>query len=102
VAIRANVSTTNLREFRAIREDIFLRVMKIINDAGTGFAFPSRTVCHTRDQGLDAERSEAAETQVRRWCSAQELPFPDFSADYARKMRATLDYPPEGSPEADK
>jgi MscS family membrane protein len=100
VAIRANVSTTKLNEFRAIREDIYLRVMKIVKDAGTGFAFPSRTVYHTRDQGLDAERSEDAEAQVRRWCSAQELPFPNFSGDFRRKLRNTLDYPPEGSPEA--
>ncbi|MGD8843590.1 MAG: mechanosensitive ion channel, partial [Gammaproteobacteria bacterium] len=100
VAIRANVSTTKFNEFRAIREDVYLRVMKIVKDAGTGFAFPSRTVYHTRDQGLDAERSEDAEAQVRRWCSAQELPFPNFSTDYRSKLRNTLDYPPEGSPEA--
>jgi MscS family membrane protein len=89
-----------MNEFRAIREDIFLRVMKIIKDAGTGFAFPSRTVYQAHDGGLDGERQEAAEAQVRAWGSAHELPFPTFTADYRREMRNTLDYPPEGSPEA--
>jgi len=100
VEIRANINTTDLNEFRAIREDIYLRIMKIVKHAGTGFAFPSRTVYHTRDDGLDGERQQEAETQVRAWCSAQELPFPTFTADYRRKMRNTLDYPPEGSPQA--
>jgi MscS family membrane protein len=74
--------------------------MKIVQDADTGFAFPSRTVYHTRDDGLDAEHQQAAEAQVRAWGSAQELPFPNFTAEYRRKTRNTLDYPPEGSPEA--
>jgi MscS family membrane protein len=100
VEIRVNINTTDPNEFRAIREDIYLHVMKIVKDAGTGFAFPSRTVYHTRDGGLDAERQQDAEAQVRAWCSAQELPFPNFTADYRKQTRNTLDYPPEGSPEA--
>jgi MscS family membrane protein len=100
VEIRVNINTMNRDEFRAIREDIFLRVMKIVKDAGTGFAFPSRTVYHTRDSGLDAGRQQAAEAKVRAWCAGQELPFPNFTADYRKKLRNTLDYPPEGSPQA--
>jgi MscS family membrane protein len=100
VEIRVNINTQDRNEFRAIREDIYLRVMKIVKDAGTGFAFPSRTVYHARDGGLDTERQQEAEAQVRSWCSAQELPFPTFTADYRKKGRNTLDYPPEGSPEA--
>jgi hypothetical protein len=42
----------------------------------------------------------ATRAQVRAWCSAQELPFPTFTADYRNKTRNTLDYPPEGAPEA--
>jgi MscS family membrane protein len=100
VEVRVNINTSTANEFRAIREDIYLRVMKIVNDAGTGFAFPSRTVYYARDGGLDTERQQEAEAQVRSWCSAQELPFPTFTADYRKKSRNTLDYPPEGSPEA--
>ena len=99
VEIRVHIGTANGAEFSAIREDIYLRVMNIVKDAGTGFAFPSRTVYHTRDDGLDAERQQDAEAQVRAWCSAQELPFPNFTADYREKTRNTLDYPPKGSPD---
>ena len=100
VEVRVNINTADPNEFRAIREDINLHFMKIVKDAGTGFAFPSRTVYHTRDEGLDGEHQQASETQVRAWCAAQELPFPTFTADYREKVRNTLDYPPEGSPEA--
>jgi len=100
VDIRVNIDTTDPTEFRTVREDIYLRMMNIVKDAGTGFAFPSRTVYHTRDEGLDAGRQQAAEAQVRAWCAAQELPFPHFTADYRKKVRNTLDYPPEGSPQA--
>jgi MscS family membrane protein len=99
VVVRARLNTTDLNEFRAIREDLLLRMMKIVKDAGAGFAFPSRTVYHTRDPGLDSERQQAAESTVRAWCSAQELPFPNFSVEYRKKVRNTLDYPPEGSPQ---
>ena len=75
--------------------------MAVVEDAGTGFAFPSSTLYIGRDGGLDTEKQEAAEKQVREWGSAQTLPFPDFSEDYRRKITDTLDYPPAGSPDAD-
>jgi len=100
VEIRVDIDTSDRVEFRAIREDILLRAMKIVRDAGTGFAFPSRTVYHSRDTGLDPGLGRDAEAQVRAWASAHQLPFPNFTAEYRRKIRNTLDYPPEGSPEA--
>ena len=100
VEIRVDIKTSNRDEYRAIQEDIYFRVMKIVKASGTGFAFPSRTVYHSRDEGLDKDLQQSAEKQVRDWCSAQELPFPNFSLDYLQKNRNTLDYPPEGSPEA--
>jgi MscS family membrane protein len=102
VEIRVNINTSDRDEFRAINEDIYLRVMKIVKEAGTGFAFPSSTVYHSRDDGLDEELQQAAEAKVRGWCSAQELPFPNFTYEYRKNNRNTLDYPPEGSPESNE
>jgi len=70
--------------------------------AGTGFAFPSGTMYYARDDGLDDERQQAAEKQVREWASAQTLPFPDFTEGHRKGITDTLDYPPEGSPDADR
>jgi MscS family membrane protein len=101
IAVRAYISTTVYNEFLAVQEDILLRVAEVVEQAGTGFAFPSSTLYLSRDGGLDAEKQVAAEKQVREWGSAQTLPFPDFTEEYRRKITDTLDYPPAGSPGAD-
>jgi MscS family membrane protein len=98
VAIRVYIITSDYNDFLAIQEDILLRVMAIVKQAGTGFAFPSRTLYLTRDGGLNDERQQAAEKQVREWTSAQTLPFPDLDEEHRRQITDTLDYPPEGSP----
>ncbi|MGB5671472.1 MAG: mechanosensitive ion channel family protein, partial [Sedimenticolaceae bacterium] len=101
VAIRVYIRTQTRNEFLAIQEDILLRAKKLVEQAGTGFAFPSSTVYLGRDGGLDQERQQAAEKQVREWASAHALPFPDLAEDYRRSITDTLDYPPVGSPGAD-
>lgn len=101
VEIRAYIKTVELNEFFAVKEDIMLRVMEVTEQAGTGFAFPSRTLYQASEGGLDDARRRNAEQQVRAWASAHTLPFPEFSEDYRRKITDTLDYPPEGSPGAD-
>ena len=78
-----------------------MRVAETVERAGTGFAFPSRTVYHGRDAGLDKERQEVAEKQVREWSAAHTLPFPDIPEEERKKITDTLDYPPEGSPGAE-
>jgi MscS family membrane protein len=102
VSIRVYIRTSHYNEFLAIQEDILLRIMKVVQDSGTGFAFPSSTLYLGRDGGLDQERQQDAEKKVREWASAQTLPFPDFTEDYRKQITGTLDYPPEGSPTADR
>jgi hypothetical protein len=38
----------------------------------------------------------------REWASAQTLPFPDLPEANRKQIRDTLDYPPAGSPDADR
>ncbi len=70
------VLTRDAIEFAAIREDLLLRIMNIVENSGTDFAFPSRTVYFSRDAGLDKEKTEAAEKQVEQWRDQRRLPFP--------------------------
>jgi MscS family membrane protein len=99
VEVFAFIRVTDWLEFRAIREDINLRIMDIVKEAGTGFAFPSQTTYLGRDTGLDVERGREAETRVQEWRSKGQLPFPEFDEGVRREKQDTLDYPPEGSPE---
>jgi MscS family membrane protein len=93
------VMTSDWTEFLGIREDVLLRVMDIVEESGTGFAFPSQTLYFARDGGLQSNRSQAAEAQVQQWRQEGRLPFPNFTADQVQQMRGTLAYPPPGSSE---
>jgi MscS family membrane protein len=100
--LRAYIRTTNYSEFLAIQEDIMLRVMQAIQDAGTDFALPAQTLYLSGDDGPDAEKQAVAERQVREWAAAHELPFPDLDEAQRKRITGTLDYPPEGSPGAER
>ena len=84
-------------ELHAIREDVFLRIIAIIEESGTRLALPSSTTYFTKDTGLDEERRRAAEQQVRDWAAAGELPFPDMSEEQRAALAGSLHFPPEGS-----
>ena len=86
-------------DFLAIQEDLLLRIEDIVNEAGTGFAFPSQTAYLARDAGLDAERGEAAERDVQRRRATGKLPFPEFEEEERDRLENILDYPPKGSPD---
>jgi MscS family membrane protein len=97
VQIRAYTLTPDWSEFLAIREDVFLRVNKIVAESGTSFAFPSQTLYLGRDGGLDEKLSEAAKEHVAGWRRAGTLPFPNPAAARIDELEGTLDFPPDGS-----
>ncbi|MDJ0776873.1 MAG: mechanosensitive ion channel family protein [Gammaproteobacteria bacterium] len=101
VDIRVYALTREWNEFYAIREDVFLRVNEIVEQSGTGFAFPSQTLYLRRDDGLDEELSDAAKQQLQSWRRSGEMPFPNLPASKIEQLADTLDYPPRGSPDAD-
>jgi MscS family membrane protein len=87
------VLTRDFAEFTAIREDLLLRIMEIVEGSGTGFAFPSQTLYLSRDPGLDKERTQAAEQQVQKWKDERQLPFPDFAPADKSAFRGSITYP---------
>ena len=99
VQIRVYALTQEWNEFYAIREDVFLRVNKIVAESGTSFAFPSQTLYLGRDSGLDQQLSKSAKEKVAGWRRSGKLPFPDPEAVRIDALEGTLDYPPQGSVE---
>jgi len=96
--IFAYASTPDWNEFLGIREDVFLRIMDLVQASGTGFAFPSQTVYLGKDGGLDAERARAAEAEVAAWRERGELFLPDFSDAKIQALEGEHPWPPPGSP----
>jgi MscS family membrane protein len=99
ISLFAFIRTRDRLTYRAIREDINLRIIDIVDEAGTGFAFPSQTTYLGRDMGLNSERGQEAELQVQAWRSQGRLPFPEPDQSSREAQEDTLDYPPEGSPD---
>jgi MscS family membrane protein len=91
------VLTRDFAEFTAIREDLLLRIMEIIQSSGTALAMPSQTLYLARDSRLDPEKAAAAEKQVQEWRDQQQLPFPDFSPSDKAAFRDLIAYPPPES-----
>jgi MscS family membrane protein len=86
IELFAYVKTTNRPEFLAVREELFLQVMDIVNESGTGFAFPSQTVYFGRDSGLDPKKTEKAEAQMRQSDSEDHLPVPGSSSEQLNEI----------------
>jgi MscS family membrane protein len=102
IEVFAYVDTAEWPEFLGIREEIYLLFMDVIDEAGTGFAFPSTTTYLGRDGGLDEQESRRAEARVAEWREKGELPFPNHPDSARQEIWNTLEWPPRGSPGASK
>jgi len=98
IEIYLYVKATVKPAFLEICEDLNLRIIDIIEEAGAGFAFPSQTTYLARDAAPDPDLVRTAEANVESWREAGELPFPDLSDEAQDEVGDLLDYPPIGSP----
>jgi MscS family membrane protein len=90
----AGVETTDFQEFLAVAEDINLRIVEIVAEAGSAFAGPGRLLQSAAEGGDGAEH--ASET-LRQWRGQDRLPFPNYSEEQLAEMKGSLDYPPKGA-----
>lgn len=65
IEVFAYLTTRDWVDFLAIREDIMLRTMDVIEQADTAIAFPSQTLYLVRDPGPDDGKARAAASHVR-------------------------------------
>ncbi len=65
IEVFAYVMVWDFVGFLEVQEELLLKCMEVVEAAGSGFAFPSRTLYLGRDTGLDANRTRAAEAATR-------------------------------------
>ncbi|WP_370392396.1 mechanosensitive ion channel domain-containing protein [uncultured Winogradskyella sp.] len=65
VEIMAYVHAADWNEYLGIQEDINFRIAEVIENSGSGFAFPSQTVYISQDQGLSETKKAEAEAKVK-------------------------------------
>lgn len=100
--IFAYIMTRDFNEYLAIQEDLFLRIIDVVERSGTGFAFPSQTIYTAKDEGLDAERTKTAMTEIARLRKEGDVGLPNFRTDQLAEMANRLEYPDVGSAERPK
>jgi MscS family membrane protein len=93
VEIFAYVHAVDWNDFLGIQEDINLRMAKVIEDSGSGFAFPSQTLYLSKDQGLSSEKKAEAEAKVKEWMEKGSLNIPEFDAHTIETLKNSLNYP---------
>ncbi len=81
------IATTDYNEYTIIAEDLNLKIMGIVERAGTSFAFPSQTLYLSRDAGLETARMEEIGAEVERRRGAGELVVPEPTLEQLERAR---------------
>lgn len=93
------IKVATFDEYLEVKEDLLLRIMDVVAESGTGFAFPSQTIYFGKDTGLSKEKSKTAEEKVRQWKEKGDLQLPKFDPERIKEIEDKIQYPPEGSAE---
>ena len=91
------VTVTDYGEYLEVAEDLNLRIMDIVAASGSRVALPGQTTYLEEGRGLDLDRSQAVEAQVKEWRERHELWLPRFPHDKIAEIDNTLEYPAAGS-----
>ena len=91
------ILTRDYNEWAAIREDLLLRMMGILEDSGSALAPPAQTLFIGRDAGVSKEKAESAVKKIADLREGKQLPFPDFHQEDISSFRGTINYPPQES-----
>src|SRR5579862_3858335 len=91
------ILTRDYNEFAAVREDLLLRMMDVMEDSGSGLALPSQTLYLSRDSGVEKQKAENAVKKMAELRDGKQLPFPDFHQEDIASFKGSIEYPPSDS-----
>jgi len=93
IRIDAGLSTTDYQYFLAAAEDLNLRMIELVHDAGAVFSGPGQ-VLQLRDfyQASDEKMAEV-HSQLQSWESEEKLPFPDYTDAEKAALRGAIELP---------
>ena len=93
VEVVAYILTRDFNEFAAVREDLLLRMMDVMEDSGGGLALPSQTLYLSRDAGVEKEKADNAVKKIAELRDGKQLPFPDFHDEDISSFKGSIEYP---------
>jgi len=93
VEVLSYILTQDFNEYAAIREDLLLRMMDVMEDSGGGLALPSQTLYLSRDAGVEKEKVDNAVKKIAELRDGKQLPFPDFHEEDISSFKGSIEYP---------
>jgi MscS family membrane protein len=99
IEVFAYMGVKEYDESLEVAEDLNLRIMEIVSEAGSDFAFPSEVQYSLPGKPVDEDRAKAVALKVKEWKAKRELYLPNFPHDKIAQIKNSLDYPVEGSPQ---
>ena len=93
VEVVSYILTRDFNEFAAVREDLLLRMMDVMEDSGGGLALPSQTLYLSRDSGVEKEKADNAVKKIAELRDGKQLPFPDFHEEDISAFKGSIEYP---------
>jgi MscS family membrane protein len=93
IELLSYILTQDFNEFAAVREDLLLRMMDLVEESGTGLALPAQTLYLGRHSGLEEEKAENTLKKVAEMREGKQLPFPDFPEEDISSFHGSIDYP---------
>ena len=97
IEVVAYILTRDFNEYAAVREDVLLRIMDVIENSGGVLALPSQTLYLSRDGGVEKQKAETAAKKMAELREGKQLPFPDFHEDEISSFKGSIEYPPSES-----
>ena len=97
VEVLSYVLTQDFNEFAAVREDLLLRMLDIVEDSGSSLALPAQTLYLSRDGGLEKGKTENAVKTIAELRDKNQLPFPDHQQEDISALKGSIEYPPAES-----
>ena len=95
--INAYILVSTLDTALEIKEDLYLRIMDLVAESGTGFAFPSQTLYFAKDDGISEEKSKDVSDKIKEWNEKGEMQLPKFHPDKIEELNDSIVYPPKGA-----
>jgi MscS family membrane protein len=93
IRIDAGIDTRDYQRFLAVAEDLNLRLIELVHEAGAVFSGPGQ-VLQLRDfQQASAEQMTAVETQLAAWQIDGGGPFPDLAEAEKHALRGRIELP---------
>ncbi|MEM1405028.1 MAG: mechanosensitive ion channel domain-containing protein [Pseudomonadota bacterium] len=93
IRIDSGVQTTDFQRYLAVAEDLNLRMIELVHEAGAVFSGPGQ-VLQVRDFYRASEETiDGIHSQLQQWQDQDALPFPDYTPKEKTELHAAITLP---------